>query len=289
MNLLFTSAPDSHEKKTGEHHATAFWYKAEAPLLDEDLDADVLTIFDCCFASNGHKGGQDSRRIYDLLAACPKGDTTPAPGPNSFTRRLINTLDRLLDENSDQRILTTRLLEELNKKSRTQAELHDRLYKEDGRHVQLRPINGQSKQKTKQDAKAFNAKASEEAGIKLRFSLQERDMPKEKIELWAQELIKACDTAGVPVRRIDWIKMEERHPKQMFRHAVKAVRRMNRRRSIEFDDEETTETKPALKKRLRSNSLSPSMAKRRLKESSATSEVPSLSGLLTPQSTRGEE
>lgn len=272
------------EKKEGEPEATAYWHKAEAPLLDDGVDADVLAIFDCCFASDV-KGCQDNRRIYDLLAACPKGGFTPAPGPDSFSRRLIDTFNRLLDEDADQRILTTRLLEEMNKQCQTQVRLHDRLHKDDGRHVQLRPVSGQSKQKTEQDAKQFNQRPMEEAGVKLRFSLQTRDIPKKKMEKWAHELIKACDAASIPLRRIDWIKMEERHPKQMFRHAVKQVRRSLRRRSIQ--DENTIEdAQSPSRKRGRSNSRSRTISKRRLRGTSSNSEGPPVTGLLTPQSSR---
>ncbi|KAJ4370824.1 hypothetical protein N0V86_008517 [Didymella sp. IMI 355093] len=157
---------DDDDRPEGEHEATAYWWKAEAPLLDDSVDADVLAIFDCCFASDV-KGCQDSRRIYDLLAACPKGAFTPAPGPESFSRRLVETLNRLLDEDADQRILTTRLLEEMNMRYHTPAKLHDRLHKDDGRHVQLRPISGQSKQKTEKDAKNFSLRPMEEAGLTI--------------------------------------------------------------------------------------------------------------------------
>lgn len=220
---------DEDDRQDGKNPAVAYWHRAEAPLLDDDIEGDVLTILDCCFASNAQKGRHRGRRIYDLLAACPRGASTPAPGETSFTRSLIRTFDRLWAADSDQRILTTTLLEEIGKTSPCQAELHDRLYKDDGRHVQLTHVNVQSKEETERDAESFKSDSNdvEEAGVSLRFSLSEKDITQAKIESWGQRLIKATQDAGLPLRRIDWLRLEGNERGRRFWKVANFVRERN--------------------------------------------------------------
>ena len=192
------------------------------------MKADVLTILDCCYASDAHKGSRGDRRIYDLLAACPPGKSTPAPGIKSFTRRLINTLNDLLNKDKDQRILTTRLMKEINQINpslHNPVKLHDRLHKgiNDGRHVQLVRINVDSKSKTEEDARSLEKKPHEKASVLLRFSLYKPMEAQEVIETWAYKLIKACDgddDPDVTLRRIDWVKMEQTEPGKRLYDAV---------------------------------------------------------------------
>lgn len=189
------------------------------------MRADVLAIFDCCYASNV-KGCQDSRRLYDLLAACPEGKPAKAPGKNSFSQRLIDTLNKMLDEDLDQRILTTRIMDEMNKECRFPVKLHDRLHKgkSDGRHVQLVRINDGSKKKTQNAAKRFQKVAREEARVTLRFSLYEAALSQVQIERWAGHLVTASNStkANIPLRQIEWVRMEK-SPGGRWRDAIGAV------------------------------------------------------------------
>ncbi|KAF3037639.1 hypothetical protein E8E12_005056 [Didymella heteroderae] len=235
--------------------ATAYWYKAELPLLDsESMRADVLAIFDCCYASNV-KGCQDSRRLYDLLAACPEGKPAKAPGKGSFSQRLINTLNEMLDEDPDQRILTTRIMDDMNKECRFPIKLHDRLHKgkSDGRHVQLVRINDGSKKKTQNAAKRFQKRAREEARVTLRFSLYESQLSQGQIEKWAGHLVTASNStkASIPLRQIEWVRMEKspggrwrdaigtvikNHPAQRFRDTTHGNELTSNQRPQELSD-----------------------------------------------------
>src|SRR5436190_24149719 len=85
--------------------ARACWNTAEKPLID-DADGDVLTILDCCFASNIQKDFEEDVRIYELLTASGPDKPTSAPGPKSFTRALIDSLQELLDEYSGRSFST---------------------------------------------------------------------------------------------------------------------------------------------------------------------------------------
>lgn len=264
------------------------------------MKADVLTILDCCYASDAHKGSRGGRRIYDLLAACPAGKSTPAPGDRSFSRRLIDTLNGFMDEDEDQRILTTRLMKEINQTNadcRTPVKLHDRLHKgvSDGRHVQLVRINGDSKSKTEEDAKEFKEKPNERASVMLRFSLHDPNMSQKKIETWAHRLIKACDggdDVDVALRRIDWVRMEQTEPGQRFLSVVDTVTGTSPREHLRKVVKTVIKNNKASKKpRKRTRSKDPpfAMTKRRTSGRLSVPATRSSSRPLTPESNAGSE
>jgi len=71
------------------------WNHAEHLL--QDARADVLEIFDCCYA--GSLGVRSpSTRSFEYLAATGPNDTTKSPGPQSFTSALIWALKELVNE-----------------------------------------------------------------------------------------------------------------------------------------------------------------------------------------------
>jgi hypothetical protein len=262
------------------------------------MRADVLTILDCCYAGNAQKGCQDSHRMYDLLAACPAGKTTPAAGKASFSRRLIDILDDMLNRNPGQRLLTTRLLAAINKDRRIPAMLHDRLHKDsnDQRHVQLVRIDGESKSKTKEDARVFNEMPKEKARVTLQFSLSEEEMSENTIETWAQQLIESCNSSSVPLRRIDWLKMEKNLPGERFSTVVDAVNprrkklsrgRQRFQRVISTIIQKNSRRLANSRKRSRSRDPPSSPPKRQASSNLLTTDVSSKSRPMTPESTTG--
>ncbi|KAF1926376.1 uncharacterized protein M421DRAFT_422713 [Didymella exigua CBS 183.55] len=255
------------------------------------MRADVLAIFDCCYASNV-KGCQDSRRLYDLLAACPEGKPAKAPGKDSFSQRLIDTLNEMLDEEPDQRILTTRIMDEMNKECRFPVKLHDRLHKgkSNGRHVQLVRINDGSKKKTQNAAKNFKGKAREEARVTLRFSLYAADLSQGQIEKWAEQLVPASNNskANIPLRQIEWVRMEK-SPGGRWRDAIDTV--MKNRPAQRFRDTVHTalentaiqSSRPDTRKRAQQHPAS-SGAKRQAQGLHLTSVSRSSPRFMTPES-----
>ena len=124
-------------------------------------EADVLSLLDCCYAGNTHKGVVEEldhegvvevlahkgvggeRRAYELLVACHRGQNTRGPGPNSFTTRLLDALEYSLDTPKDLPIITTRLEEFINTRASQgwiPVMLLDRLDNHIGRHIQLAPV-----------------------------------------------------------------------------------------------------------------------------------------------------
>ncbi|KAI6866204.1 hypothetical protein KC338_g4791 [Hortaea werneckii] len=75
--------------KIRAHDPQASWNKAERQL--DDVDADVLTILDCCEAAHIiQKGAHDRANTHEVLAASGRATTAYPPGKMSFTRHFID-------------------------------------------------------------------------------------------------------------------------------------------------------------------------------------------------------
>jgi hypothetical protein len=210
--------------------ATALWNEAEEPFFRKSTEADVLAILDCCFASYAHKGQSNERRMYELLAACEKDKRTPRPGPKSFTNAFIQTVRKLLDQDQCGSFTTEKLLSGMNDRD-SKPELWDRLRKDDHRHIHLAPLDTSC---AEEKEKRFQERPREKANLKLRFSLVKPDMSKEQLEKLGEALPGAFETAGIPLRGIEWMKMEKRDPVHILRKAVKTLgKRASRRKSTQ--------------------------------------------------------
>ena len=107
------------------------WDIAEALLLDDDTESDVITILDCSFASTAAmKAEKKSARAYQLIAASAVQSPARGPGRQSFSTSLANSLEELLQESKREGFPLTKLLETINMKSErheSPAMLWDRL------------------------------------------------------------------------------------------------------------------------------------------------------------------
>ncbi|KAI4595699.1 Phosphatidylinositol-4-phosphate 5-kinase [Pestalotiopsis sp. 9143b] len=91
-----TSLPSSGSSKPHE----VVWNSAE--VMIKDTKADVLVIFDCCYAGELERSvrGPLPRRAFEFLAATSANSTTPKPGRRSFTSALIHSLKGLVQQGS---------------------------------------------------------------------------------------------------------------------------------------------------------------------------------------------
>ena len=105
-HLEITGAKSLFELK--DYQNSVIWNHTESNLLE--TFADVLQIFDCCYA--GSLGDRGDSRAFEYLAACSAKDTTPRPGENSFTRALIWALKELT-AGSGPRFTTSHLLRKI--------------------------------------------------------------------------------------------------------------------------------------------------------------------------------
>ncbi|MCJ1318298.1 hypothetical protein MMC15_003626 [Xylographa vitiligo] len=85
-------AGNSSPNDVRQHLDKVIWNRTETNL--QDTHADVLQVFDCCYAGTlgTDRGGT---RVFEYLAATSADATTKCPGPRSFTTALIWALKHL--------------------------------------------------------------------------------------------------------------------------------------------------------------------------------------------------
>jgi hypothetical protein len=193
--------------------ARANWNKVEEILRSEDVEADVLTILDTCYASNLTRRRpiapnsdrrvvrSDQPKLFELMSACAIDDTPPPPGLFSFTRALVDNLMIHLDENGDKPISTFRLVQQINLDTRqrdTASHLWSRASED--RHILLRPMKSAQVQRYEM----YRARVG--SRLTLDFDLRDDALTKEQIEYLAKSLGKALrGKAMMGVRSINWV------------------------------------------------------------------------------------
>ncbi|OAL46255.1 hypothetical protein IQ07DRAFT_518450 [Pyrenochaeta sp. DS3sAY3a] len=187
------------------------WNKVEQKLKDDEVEGDVLTILDTCYASNFVKSGKEESRKFELLSACPIDQTTASPGTHSFTRALIDTLQKLHNEYGERPFSTFRLVQLINIDSRradTPAHLWSREHNE--QHILLAPL--------KPDHRAGSGgravyRPSPKGFLVLRFGLRDVSLNKEQIEFMTKTLARAFNNkAMVGLRRVEWLDIKPAPP-----------------------------------------------------------------------------
>lgn len=195
--------------------ASCIWNKAEDCLRSEDVDGDVFTILDTCYASNLVKSGQRETRKFEMLSAAPIDQVTGIPGPYSFSRALIDALYDLLKEFGDRPFSTFHLNQRIlldKRRTDTPSHLWNRRTSDlhhNEQHIMLAPLKL---------AKAINSQMSESkmpptSFLTLRFGLRDSDLRQEQIEFMTKSLSKAFNNkAMVGLRKIDWVGITPAQP-----------------------------------------------------------------------------
>jgi hypothetical protein len=183
--------------------AHANWNKAEDILKADEIDADVLTILDACYASNITKSAMQSTKKFELLSACPIDQTTSAPGPNSFTRALIDNLYDLAKEYGDKPFNTFHLNQRIcmdQRRRETPSHLWYRLPSDQNILLApLKPNAGHTQQKP-------NVARATRGYLTLRFALRDESLEQEQIEFLTKNLSKAFENKKmIGLRRVDWL------------------------------------------------------------------------------------
>lgn len=183
--------------------AHANWNKAEDILKAEEIDADVLTILDACYASNMTKAAMQSTKKFELLSACGLDQTTAAPGPNSFTRALIDNLEDLIREYGDKPFNTFHLNQRIcmdKRRRETPSYLWYRLPSDS--NILLAPL----KPGAKHVHHETNVARAPRGYLTLRFALRDESLNKEQIEVFTRNLSKAFENKKmIGLRKVDWV------------------------------------------------------------------------------------
>lgn len=189
----------------------------------DTVEGDVLVILDCCYASDIQRNLTHGNKTYELLAASSRNNTTPRPGPKSFTRALMRSLRELLEDFSGNHFTTYDLLNKISLKRPIGLEpaLHNRRFRIDtalpSRHIRLAPHKAQNEGRTG----GFPPHNADMAKLTLAFELDQRSLDKDKIEHLAKRLPAVFKKAKIPLRRVHFRGIEPRSP--LFRHKAQVI------------------------------------------------------------------
>ncbi|KAF2752009.1 hypothetical protein M011DRAFT_394090 [Sporormia fimetaria CBS 119925] len=203
--LEMTASIDPFSKFGFKFAARANWNKAEEQLRVDDVEGDVLTILDTCYASNLQKSGKESSRTFELLSACVMDATTAGPGKRSFTRALIDALNELLQEHRGRPFTTFHLNQRILENPIRHSEPSQLWYrlKHHERHISLAPL------KPKSGPSIHNALRKLPRGyLTLQFALDYASLNEEQIELLSHKLATALKNSRLGLRNIDWLGMK---------------------------------------------------------------------------------
>jgi hypothetical protein len=180
----------------------AVWEDAEISLI-KHTKCDVLSILDCCFAGDVHKGSDVyDDRTYQLISAGGKQRITQKPGPNSFTQALIDSLTDLLKDRGDKPFTTIQLVERIKQKESRRKNppcLWHRLHRDD-REILLGPLAEnleQNQPTTITPSRAF---------LTVRLALgNDVDLREEQIMTLGKEMMQAGKNSRLPIQRLDLV------------------------------------------------------------------------------------
>jgi hypothetical protein len=203
----------------------AVWEDAEKSLI-KHTKCDVLSILDCCFAGDVHKGsdGHDDR-TYQLISAGGREKITQKPGPNSFTQALMDSLVDLLKVRGDKPFTTIQLVERIKQKKSRQRNppyLWHRLHRDD-RVILLGPLAENLEENspiTMTPSRAF---------LTIRLALcNGKDLQEEQVKALGKEMMQASKDSHLPIQRLDLVSYSKSTRKrtllQMTSGIIAAVR-----------------------------------------------------------------
>ena len=151
---------------------------------------------------------KSTKRLYELISACPPDRTTDPPGPESFTRALIDTLTDLADTYGSRPFSTAQINQRIrmseNRKGNP-SQLWSLFTNE--RHIAFSPMKGKEvTQKT-----VPWPLAPPRSYLKLGLTFRDDRLNKEQIGLLTQGLAKALKNKRIlGLRKIDWLGIEIR-------------------------------------------------------------------------------
>jgi hypothetical protein len=211
--------------------AYANWTKVEEVLRSEDVEADVLTILDTCYAAAPWSFKNEQSKRFELMCACAIDQTTAAPGRFSFTRVLIDSLVSILERRGDEPISTFRLLQQINLDTRRSDTVsHLWSTQRNGKPISLRPMKSAQVQRYEM----FRTRVG--GRLTLEFELRDEVLSQEQIKYLAQGLGKAFkDKRMVGLRKINWLRMvpvEQSHAERvaLVKRAVSGWKEFIKRR-----------------------------------------------------------
>ncbi|KAI6888023.1 hypothetical protein KC360_g3716 [Hortaea werneckii] len=207
------------------HDPQASWNKAERQL--DDVDADVLTILDCCEAAHIiQKGIHDRANTHEVLAASGRDTTAYPPGKMSFTRHFIDALKEELEKHRRQPFSTYDLNEVImRRRKNTSSHVYTRHGKRNGRHIGLAPLDHLRCDDKYCSADMLTRDPRNTATLDLRVVFRTDEMLQEPAtKLLAEHLSVAARDSKLNIRAIDWMGYQPSLNAIWLRHCRTTVR-----------------------------------------------------------------
>lgn len=171
--------------------------------------ADVLTIMDCCFATDVGRCGGDETRTFETLAASDK--MTPSPGEKSFTNALIAVLEESLShERKEFRVVDTDyLMDQIRVRQKSlRPRIINRMKSTVGRHIRLKPLSKPTEPKP-QDTPLTRLRAG---SLRLQIDFAEHtSLTEQQAELLGKKLASAANNAKLGINGLEWVEFIPRH------------------------------------------------------------------------------
>lgn len=169
----------------------------------QTADADVLTIMDCCYATEVGKGGGDNSRTFETLAAT---DTvTSLPGKKSYTNALIAVLEESFGhEHGKSRVFDTNYLHDRICKSlnSNRPRLINRINSTVVRHVQLTPLAQFVEPKPANTPRVDLCASS--LRVQIDFA-RHKSLTEEQVDLLAQKMARGAREADLGITGVSWL------------------------------------------------------------------------------------
>jgi len=206
---LLTEAPlhrsNTHDLKYEKPFpAVVSWKDIQDILIESSVQSNIFAILDTCFAGNLIKGPMtEETKIFEVLAAAGPNKVTSGPGPRSFTRALMNSLEKLLQTCGDHGQFNSWELHNNIISTATRRNNPPVLFpviRQFNRHLPLSPLRDSEGERAdsfrKLDAKAF---------LTLRFALQDKRLTEDHVKDLVKYLAVGARDSGVKIQSIDWL------------------------------------------------------------------------------------
>jgi hypothetical protein len=187
------------------------WGKTESLLDAEDIESDVLIIFDAPYYSHLAQKRESSlqsgplentrknSKQLSVLAACTIDEKVQAPGDFSFTRTLIDVLLRLLKEHGTRPISTSRLHLEISKDERRRFSKPRIRYLSNNQPIFLKPMPLGGGRVSSYSVLPARGR------LNLSLELRDRSLDKEQVDFLAKRLAETLRNQSLlGVRKIEW-------------------------------------------------------------------------------------
>jgi len=196
------------------------WYKTEEFLCSDEVDGDVLAILDTTYASKGDTDhisedvsnsnyrDQKTTRRFQLINSC---DQIP-PGPESFTRMLIDSLKELHEHDDDSTFSTQDVYQRIEmRRPGSSSEL--RCLLPDKRHILLTPMvqsgldTSVPQQHHRRPGRGY---------LKLGFEIRDASLEEGQVDYLAKVLSGVLVNQFIGLRGIDFLGFERRGNISLF-------------------------------------------------------------------------